>query len=461
MPETSSNNPLTPEAQEPAKSVHHEPTPIAPHEFLPKGFPNLHKEPPTDRSVRALRREGEKFPDTKAERIDAHFRRIDRALDRKPGLFMRLVKDELLGAHTLDILDASGKEDEAKVARLVQGLFESDKELLRRRGYGAELENYGDTPKPEDARKYREQLFEKRATQARGLTEWVDYLAGPDAAGYPTWFKYYVLRSLTGMGKRIRGSEATDTQPAVQPGYTKRSKTTIQPFPSLDRGALGQALDEIQASLARRLAAGDSQDELTELQRLADRGDFAKLYAHLQDATERIRRERELTEGTKGVWRTFVNDPESGIDQTDEMVASLKGKGTEWCIEGREVTHNYLHGAGEFRIFYTEDAHGIPSDPRIAIRLEQGRIAEVRGVLDKDQNLEPQFVEEARRQYADLPGSERFEQKDRDMKLLTAIEEKTKREQDLSPSDLVFLYEFDRPIQGFGYSKDPPHPGAA
>ncbi|MSU56520.1 MAG: hypothetical protein EXS51_04435 [Candidatus Taylorbacteria bacterium] len=369
---------------------------------------------------------------------------------------MRLVKKNLLEEHTLDILDDTGKEDEEKINKLVQGIFESEKEILRRRGQGAEAEKYGDTPKPEDVAKYREQLHAKRVAQARDLEEWTDYLGGPDGKAYPTWYKYYVLRSLVSMGKRIRGSEATDTEPAVEPGYTKRSKTTTNPFPELDGGVLGVAFDEIKMSVARRLEAqaqkgkGKTQEEpLTILQELVDKGDFAKLYANLQDQNERIRREREKREGIKGEWRIFRKG------DSRALLAALQGKGTDWCIDGREVVEKYLRTNGEFHVYFTEDKSGNPVDPRVAIRLERGAIAEVKGVLDKDQNIEGQFVDIAREKYKEFPGHERFEKTDRDMRRLTVIEEKMKREKDLTISDLRFLYEVDSPIDGFGNKKDP------
>jgi len=426
---------------------------IAPHEVLPAAFPNIHKEAKVDESVRKLRREGEKVPETKAGRIDAHFARIDRALEKKPGLFMRQVKAKLLREHTLDILDEEGKEDEGKMSRLVQGLFESDKEILRRRGLGAEAEEYGDRPRPEHVAKYQDQLREKRAAQARGLEDWINYLGGPDGSAYPTWFKYLALRSLMGMGKRIRGSEATETEPEVKPSYTKRSKTTIQPFPALDRGALGATLDAIKERVAKGIEEKDQ--ETTDIQKLADKGDFARLYAHFQDENERIRRERELKEGTKGTWKRFKIGDTTADGGAEEMVAALKGKGTEWCIEGREVASNFLNADGEFHIYFTEDDTGTPADPRVAIRLEQGSIAEVRGVLDREQNMEPQFTDIARERYKGFEGAERFEKIDRDMKLLTKIEEKMKRDQDLTAKELRFLYGLEGPIEGFGYGQDP------
>lgn len=41
------------------------------------------------------------------------------------------------------------------------------------------------------------------------------------------------------------------------------------------------------------------------------------------------------------------------------------------------------------------------------------------------------------------------------MRRMTEIEQKTKENKELTKDDLIFLYEIDHQIQGFGYNKDP------
>ena len=110
---------------------------------------------------------------------------------------------------------------------------------------------------------------------------------------------------------------------------------------------------------------------------------------------------------------------------------------------------------GEFWIYYTFDKDKKPTDPRVAIFLIEGEISEVRGVYGKDQDLELDFVDIAREKYKDFPGSEKYEKKDHDMKLLSEIENKTKSGKELSKDELIFLYEIDSPIEGFGHGVDP------
>jgi len=68
-------------------------------EFLTEKYTDLHKTPEVEGSVRKLRNEGEKIPDKKEARLDAHFRRIDRALEGKRGFFTHLIKDKLTKDH--------------------------------------------------------------------------------------------------------------------------------------------------------------------------------------------------------------------------------------------------------------------------------------------------------------------------------------------------------------------------
>ncbi len=206
-------------------------------QFLSDRF-NLHKIPEVDQSVQQLRREGEKFPDTKEQRIAALWRRIDRAVSRYRELFTSRLKERLINHYTLQLEREDGSEDDEKIDKLVQGLFESEKAILERRGYGAELQEYDDRPSMEDYEKYKDQLYAKKAEQERTLSVWLDYFASPEVDHYPLWFKYLALRSLQKMGARDRDTNT----------YSKRSANTIQPFPDRSSEALARVLDVIKAN---------------------------------------------------------------------------------------------------------------------------------------------------------------------------------------------------------------------
>lgn len=63
------------------------------------------------------------------------------------------------------------------------------------------------------------------------------------------------------------------------------------------------------------------------------------------------------------------------------------------------------------------------------------------------------ILEEKLREFG--PEADAFKKKSADMKFLTEIEKKTKIGQELTKSELVFLYEIDFQIEGFGYQRDP------
>lgn len=414
------------------------------HDFMEKF--NLHKTPEVNNSVYKLRKEGERVPETKGARVEAHFRRIDRALEGKREFFTRLVEERLIDDYTVNLQNEDGSENTEKIDKLVMGLFESKKEILRRRGMDADLEQYSDRPTPEDYEKYRQQIYGKKFEQKKTLSKWIEYFGSEEANHYPTWFKYLALRSLRKMGKRDRDTET----------YSKRSADTLQPFPDLSREALAKTLDAMtrQSNLGQTLDL-EKQDEYTdeeldaqaEIDLLADKGDFARLYAHFQGEIERARRER--SEDTAGEWRHFPKGSDASV-----LCKTLEGKGTEWCTAGLDVAESQLSN-GEFYIYYTYDEDQQPTVPRVAIFLVNGEISEVRGVYGKDQDLELPFIDIARGKYQEFIGSERYEKADHDMKFLSKIEDKVKAGEELNKDDLTFLYEIDSTIEGFGNGADP------
>lgn len=221
--------------------------------------------------------------------------------------------------------------------------------------------------------------------------------------------------------------------------YINTHKTELQ-----NKFIKGQPLDE------RR------EDALTnELTKRLDTQDFAKLYAFAMvecaGSLDRSSLEGEWVKYNKGSDYTLLED-------------SLKGKGTGWCTAEGSAKGQIENG--DFYVYYTKNKDGQNTEPRIAIRMDSnGQIGEIRGV-EKRQEMEPELVDTAKEFYKDLPGSDKYEKKDADMKYLTSIynrivkvnketKEKTYQNIALSKEELRFLYEMDSPIESFGYDKDP------
>jgi len=281
----------------------------------------------------------------------------------------------------------------------------------------------------------------------KSLDNWISYLSDANEP-YPTWFRYYVFRNILDLGDYDKDKEE----------FTKRSPGTFRLFPEIDRGALAYVQQIIESgkdsAMLERLRTAQKalqtpQDQLITKEKASN---FAKLSFAKQYA-EGIRQAGEITpemrEEISGKWVKYQKETD-----VTALWASLQNKGTAWCTKGFATAETQLKG-GDFYVYYTNDRQGKPAIPRIAIRMQGDGIGEVRGVADNDQNLEGNMVEIANAKMKELPGSERYIKVSADMKWLTAIEKKTKQGEKLIKEDLIFLYEIDSPIKGFGYQKDP------
>lgn len=266
------------------------------------------------------------------------------------------------------------------------------------------------------------------------LDKWLDYLTLPDADVYPMWAKYWAFTSMTKLS-------TYDKEKHV---FSKRNKETVAPFPDLNREALAYVIDAVIKKVNKEKINTANIDP--EFLKLLDGANFAKLYAW---AIEKVTptEESELV-NTKGEWVKY----NQGSDHMP-LVSSLQGHGTGWCTAGESTAQTQL-GAGDFYVYYSLDKDGNPTIPRVAIRMQENNIAEVRGVAS-EQNLDPYIGEVVKEKLQEFPDGAQYEKKSADMKFLTQIDNKTKLGQELSQQELIFLYEIDNSIQGFGYQTDP------
>ena len=138
------------------------------------------------------------------------------------------------------------------------------------------------------------------------------------------------------------------------------------------------------------------------------------------------------------------------------LEAALNGKGTGWCTATGSAASQL--NDGDFYVFFSHNQDGEATEPRVAIRMEGGSVAEIRGI-DKNQEMEPEMLGVAQEFYQDLPGAESYVAKEANTQRLTEI---TQRVGESSPQhypytaeELRFLYEVDGPIETFGYARDP------
>ncbi len=177
---------------------------------------------------------------------------------------------------------------------------------------------------------------------------------------------------------------------------------------------------------------------------------FSKQYAEGMSQAGEIT--AEMREETRGEWKKYQQE----TDPT-ALWSSLQNKGTAWCTKGFATAKTQLEG-GDFYVYYTLDKKGQATIPRLAIRMNgDNQIGEIRGLADSDQNIEANMLEimEEKMSGFDEKEVDKYKKKSADMKYLTEITDKVKKEKELTKDDLRFLYEMDEKIQGFGYKKDP------
>lgn len=409
-------------------------------EFLGQKFQDIHvSEEAQTLAEYTTRKEDLPKKQSKHATIDRYLRGLDRIMKNRLSV-AKLIEQSITDDYVFNV------EDPELVKSLARDLYESEKKVAINQGRGGDIQQLDDE---EILERYKESIIEKAKIQKESLQSWITYLK--EGEDYPMWFKYYVVRSLKKMGQFNR--DATS--------YGTRTERTIAPFPEMNAEALAFVFKGLTGELEKEeLELNTERKEELEQEldkRLASK-DFAKLYAFAQvECAGNLDRE-----SLEGEWVVYPQ----GSDYR-ELEKGLKGKGTGWCTASGSAQGQLANG--DFHVFYTKNKAGIPTEPRIAVRMENRdgiqTIAEVRGV-DASQALEPALVNTAKEHYSQLNGAERYEKADRDMKMLTAIydrcfkvnrETQTKVYLDpvLNESELRFLYEIDAPIKGFGYEKDP------
>ncbi|OGH22292.1 MAG: hypothetical protein A3F31_02655 [Candidatus Levybacteria bacterium RIFCSPHIGHO2_12_FULL_38_12] len=314
-------------------------------------------------------------------------------------------------------------------------------------------EGHGDIEIPDD---YRKELTETLIKdQERSLDNWADYLASDDAK-YPDWLKYFAFRSVLRMGRYDKQKSS----------FTERTGGTVSPFADLNREALAIVLGDLEKKYPNENARSDpgqsdlqftrrfdiSEEAKQKYRQALENKNFAKLYALAIEEFKPI--SEYLLRVTEGKWVKYPK----GSDHR-KLVDSIAPYGTGWCIRGEQMAQRYLvRDQYDLHVYYSNDANGNPVVPRVVMVIDRGStIAEVRGV-EKEENLdayigdvvetklsEPEFEQQGRL----------WKKKSTDMRALTSVDRKTKTGVSLDATDLVFLYEINSPIEGFGYQKDP------
>lgn len=346
-------------------------------------------------------------------------------------------KDEFIGAEIDNLLITDDDMPES--------YYELQKRIARERGYG-DLE-FTDEEK-------RQTVEALQANQLESLTEWSKYLRSDENGHrYPDWFKVYVWESLKRMGEFDKENVK----------FKKRTASTVAPWPELNAEALAYVYNEVDEGVI-----GGKQIADERLVTLLDIGSFPALYAYAFHEAIMGKVTPELRDNTQGLWVKYDQiggdyDPyyqQEGDEYIDDMLVnnetamrlaqSLRGMGTGWCTAGTR-TAAYQLSMGDFYVYYTQDDNGDYTIPRIAIRMEDYQVAEVRGI-EADQNLEDSMVDVVAEKLKTLPGGDEYFEKVENMKRLSEIDNRFKAGGELKPEDILFV---GCGVKGFGRDDDP------
>ena len=274
----------------------------------------------------------------------------------------------------------------------------------------------------------QEMLFQIQTEQKNSLNRWIEYFCSDDAM-YPMWFKNYAFEGMLKLG--VFDKEKKE--------FLKRTKNTSAPYIDLNREVLAQVYDVLIHQI------GENKLSNLEEQALANGESFKKLYTYFLKKVI----EQDKSQETEGIWIKY----EQGSDY-HPLLESLQGKNTGWCTAGETVAREQLEN-GDFYVYYTQDKNNEYKNPRIAIRMDgKTTIGEIRGIA-KDQNLEPHMGKILDEKLNEFPDKKYYQKKVKDMKYLTILEKKQEEGLEFSFDDLIFLYQINDKIDGFGWESDP------
>ena len=310
-----------------------------------------------------------------------------------------------------------------KPENIPESYFNNQIELARERGYGNIILS------DKDKERMIKQVIDD---QKETLDKWIEYfLYDEESKSYEMWEKYWVFQGLQTLGKYDKETYK----------FSKRDKTTVYPFPPVEREYIFTTLKLMEDFIKDRKTEDEIKNAL-------EAGNFKLLYEYV--IKQSMLRGEKQSSSTSGKWIKYEQGSDYNI-----LRNSLQGYYTGWCTGAGENFAREQLANGDFYVYYTLDNNGEAKVPRIAIRMDgKTNIGEIRGIADK-QNMEPEMMPILEEKIKEFPDREKYYKKERDMKLLTLIDKKVNKNIELSLDELKFLYEIDNEIEGFGYEKDP------
>lgn len=400
-------------------------------QFLHERSPNLHTTVEVETVADYLRGSGERIPNEPADKISAYLGFLANG---------EYVNDGTLTGDSASIERQIEAASVALTRENAEAYVKFQAKIARELGRGGEL----DPSQLDDSAKMTA-LRNIRRDQQMQLTDWIGELNSPENK-YPDWFKYWMFNNV----KRCTEFNEDLGKDGRPKGFEKRSSSSFGLFPALDR----ESVSLVYEALVEKLGGQRMGFEYDTMRALLANANFGELYDEAQNHGFKIT--EELKTIKTGSWHNFTQSDRAEDGRAlSKLVRSYR---TGWCTAGLETATTQLQG-GDFYVWCsTNPSTGKNEVPRIAVRMEDGLVAEVRGIVGgRRQELETGLEDIVLDKIKDLPGGDSYFKKAEDMKRLTAIEKKTLADVDaeLTSDELRFLYELDHEIEGFGYEEDP------
>lgn len=376
-------------------------------DMISKVYTNLHN---SDRVLRASN-----VSDKKRERLLKYFERLEE-LHNRVSETRSVNGEKLLKSFYYDLYVI-------KPENIPDAYFQNQVILAKELGYG----NIKLT-----AEAKKGMIEEVIDDQKKTLDKWIEYfLYDEESKSYEMWEKYWVFQGLQSLGKYDKETSK----------FSKRDKTTVYPFPSVEREYIFTTLKLMEDFLKGKKSEEDIKQALST-------GNFKLLYEYV--IKQSLFREEQQSNSTDGKWIKYEQGSDYNI-----LRNSLQGYYTGWCTAAGENFAKDQLEDGDFYVYYTLDENGDAKVPRIAIRMDgKNKIGEIRGISGK-QNMEPEMMPILEEKLKELPDRDKYLKKEHDMKLLTLIDKKVNNNIELNLGELKFLYEIDDKISGFGFMEDP------
>lgn len=376
-------------------------------DMISKVYVNLHN------SQRVLN--SSSLSDKRRERIIKYFNRLEevhnKVSETKSEAGEKLLKNFYYDLYVI------------KPENIPESYFNNQIVLARERGYGNIILS------DKDKKRMIEQVIDD---QKETLDKWIEYfLYDEESKSYEMWEKYWVFQGLQTLGKYDKETYK----------FSKRDKTTVYPFPPVEREYIFTTLKLMEDFLKDKKTEDDIKNALST-------GNFKLLYEYVIKQSM-FKGEKQIN-NTAGKWIKYEQGSDYNI-----LRNSLQGYYTGWCTAAGENFAKDQLANGDFYVYYTLDDNGEAKVPRIAIRMDgKTNIGEIRGIAD-NQNMEPEMMPILEEKLNEFPDRDKYYKKEHDMKLLTLIDKKVNKNIELSIDELKFLYEIDNEIEGFGWRKDP------